>query len=213
MDGLDLIYSHMSISLTVCCLRYMVQNDSRRCLLLGGKITVEGFVSRTSSSSIATMPKSTTPKTTTPGDNTVRLLLLLHPRDTNHHFGKQQQQQQLGVAVRPLASNNNNSDDVVDDVNKGDDADALQQSQEANNSNDNDNDNTTTQDDGVVDVDVVTSSFDGTTGETTETTPISTTLQQDKNAIDPIVAVVAVTAGLVGSFVVLYFELQQARLL
>ena len=175
---------------------------------------MEGFVSRTQSSSIA-MPTST-PNTKTSGD-TVRLqLLLLHPRDTNHHFGKQQQQQQqLGVAVR-LASNNNNSDDVdVDDVNKGDADDALQQqSQEATNSNDNDNDNTTThQDDGVVVDVVVTSSFDGTTGETTETTPISTTLQQDKNAIDPIVAVVAVTAGLVGSFVVLYFELQQARLL
>ncbi|OEU21447.1 hypothetical protein FRACYDRAFT_235073 [Fragilariopsis cylindrus CCMP1102] len=167
------------------------------CCLLGG-MTVEGFVSRTSLSSIA-MPKSTTPKTTTPGGDTVRLrVLLLHPRDTNRHFGKQQQQQQLGVAVLRLASNNNNSDDVDDDVNKGDDAD---------------NDNTTThQEDGVV-VEVVTSSFDGTTGETTETTPISTTLQQDKNAIDPIVAVVAVTAGLVGSFVVLYFELQQARLL
>lgn len=164
-------------------------NDSRRCFLLGG-ITVEGFVSRTSSS--IAMPKST-PKTT-PGD-TLRLLLL-HPRDTNRHFGKQQQQ--LGVAVR-LASNNNSDD--IDDVNKGD-ADALQQSQEANS---NDNDNTANQD-GVVDI--VTSSFDGT-GETE--TP--STLQQDKNAIDPIVAVVAVTAGLVGSFVVLYFELQQARLL
>ena len=174
---------------------------------------MEGFVSRTSSSSIA-MPKSTPPKTTTPGRDTVRLqLLLLHPRDTNRHFGKQQQQQQLGVAVRPLASNNN-SEDVDDDVNKqGDAADTLQQSQEGTNSNDNDNDNTTTHQEDSVAVDVVTSSFDGTTGETTETTPISSTLQQDKNAIDPIVAVVAVMAGLVGSFVVLYFELQQARLL
>ena len=173
---------------------------------------MEGFVSRTSSSSIIAMPKSTTPKTTTPGGDTRRfLLLLLHPRDnTNRQFGKQQQEQ-LGVAVLRLASNNK-SEDVVDDVNKGDAVDAVQQSQEANNSNDNDNDNTTTHQDDVV-VDVVTSTFDSTTGETTETTPISSTLQQDKNAIDPIIAVVAVTAGLVGSFVVLYFELQQARLL